>query len=250
MTIESSGISQTFYDGGFHDNNPINQVMNECNRLDPGRKIGCVISLGTGVKASEGLKGSSHLLTLAISLAKEASNCDRTHHLFTETKDGGSLADEHKYFRFSVGKNLDQVNLDEWQSFGAIHDYVEEYVRERENRTQIQKCAELLLSSRVEAPVRPSLNAQRPFSDQITPTQFTQNMERLRSDAQASSISLPMTSAIASYSHPVIPHEDARLSESRTAAHNPTASRMSIPASFDQLSLLTIEGDAERQIST
>lgn len=248
MTIKSSGISQTFSDGAFHDNNPINQVMNECYRIDPGRKVGCVISLGTGVKASEGPKGSSHLITLAISLAEEASNCDRTHRLFTGTRDGGSLADEQRYFRFSVGNNLDQVNIDEWESPSTIQDYVDDYAKE--HRVQIQRCAELLLNSRMEATQLPNHNEQRPVAPRtmILPESTSHDAEAIRRHSQASS-RYPVGSSAAAHNPTVsILGDSASVDHFGLFALN-TAAFLDDAASIDQFSLLTFDGDTEQDIA-
>jgi hypothetical protein len=150
MTIErSGGVSQTMYDGVIHENNPIYQVMMECSRLENDREVGCVVSLGTGVKAGAGPKTSSNQsLKLVATLADQATSCDTSHRRFIESPKGQRLNDEQKYFRFDIARDLDEVGLDDWENFNAIQDYVDKYVGD--NRVEIKKCAELLLNARLD----------------------------------------------------------------------------------------------------
>ncbi|KAF7523920.1 hypothetical protein G7054_g11595 [Neopestalotiopsis clavispora] len=247
MILERPGVAQTMYDGALTDNNPIQKLMNECNRLDKDRKIGCVVSLGTGTKASKGLKGRDHVVKLMKLLAQQAINCDDKHLSFIESPEGQRLENEQRYFRFSVEKNLDEVEPDQWEEFDAIQEYVNHYLTL--NRLRIENCAKQLLSSRKEAPLRPNLDVQRSVSAQPTLGQNTRNVERLLRDAQPSSISLPLSSAAIEPSHSIVPREDARSSEARVAAHNRTVSILSDSASIGQFSRLTLEGDPKEQIS-
>lgn len=48
IDIGDKGVQETFVDGGLGYNNPVEQVVEEARLLFPGRKVACVVSIGTG----------------------------------------------------------------------------------------------------------------------------------------------------------------------------------------------------------
>lgn len=60
ITLEAS--KATFVDGAVRAINPVDQLTSEARQLWPDRNIGCLISLGTGVKVPHGFNpGKSRL---------------------------------------------------------------------------------------------------------------------------------------------------------------------------------------------
>jgi len=103
IKIGDKGEEETFVDGGLGYNNPVELAL-EARRLFPGRKVACVVSIGTGVARIIEFPDSptTSLVKLVKALKKMATESDTTaekmHGRFANAKD--------TYFRFSVDRGL------------------------------------------------------------------------------------------------------------------------------------------------
>ena len=147
MTLESS--KTTFIDGAARANNPIEQMMNEARSLWPSREIGCLISLGTGVKLPEGFdntKGNPRLHEVLRSLASIATDSETKARDFRATSEGRalSLRGNKKYFRFSVSQGIEQVDLADFQKLLYMGSMTTPYLIDMDD--EIEDCASCLAS--------------------------------------------------------------------------------------------------------
>ncbi|ETS74615.1 hypothetical protein PFICI_13099 [Pestalotiopsis fici W106-1] len=262
MTIKRPGPSMTLYDGALTGNNPIRQVVNECNGFDHGRNFECIVSLGTGVKGATPLKSSNHVLKVAKVLAKHSLDCHAAHVEFLSTREGRGLIDDQRYFRFSPERNLGEVELDGWESFDAITEYIELFAIEK--RHEIEKCARRLLGLQIDTNMPPELGihnsqpstdrppvASRPNPNNcrhvsappmLSPSQTNPYAERTRLDALKSSTSLPIAlSTSAGPGHAITPRHVNNLSGSgsRPTIRRPATTMLSFSAFGDRSHLLT-----------
>ena len=131
---------RNYVDGGItHNNNPVRALLDEAKKVwGPSRRTRCIVSIGTGVPAlhSTGKTGKSIIESLT--------------HIATDTQDTAksfawdmdhipSSAEAIAYFRFNVDQGLQNVKLEEWESFDALTGATDEYLNTR--RSEIEKCA-------------------------------------------------------------------------------------------------------------
>ncbi|KIM34548.1 hypothetical protein M408DRAFT_60069 [Serendipita vermifera MAFF 305830] len=119
--------TEDYVDGGFGCNNPVGWVYQEAKAIWPGREIGCIISLGTGMPKVLSLEN----LTLKYSrwpkewfqvLERTATECDTAHQDMVRMKEL-----KGKYFRFNVQQGLQNVSLMEWEKLGETASITEAY---------------------------------------------------------------------------------------------------------------------------
>jgi hypothetical protein len=92
-------------------NNPINEAVNEINRLKEkewaGRPLGCVVSIGTG--AVEARKISNQLPELLRGAVAIMTDSEDIADQFIVSELGQSLDKSKRYFRFNVPQGLQML---------------------------------------------------------------------------------------------------------------------------------------------
>lgn len=141
MTLKTSHA--TFVDGGVRANNPIYQVSGEARRLWPGRSVGCLLSLGTGITSTKGFDPrKSRLHQVLQSLADIATDANARGREFRDTQEGRELIKSRKYFRFSVSQGMDDVDLSQFEKFPYMESMTVPYSRDQDD--SIEECAKNL----------------------------------------------------------------------------------------------------------
>ncbi len=126
----------TYVDGGMGYNNPIRALIQETSHMwrPSERKIGCIVSIGTGVLTSRDIGRTipplfKKLAEMATDTEKVARDIDK------EMKD--KYGDEQKvYFRFNVQHGLEQVGLEEWREMDRTKVATQEYLRSDWSRVE------------------------------------------------------------------------------------------------------------------
>lgn len=142
ITLESS--KATFVDGGVRANNPIDQISSEAERLWPDRKIGCLVSIGTGVTTTKPFDPTkSKLHEVLKSLADIATDADAKARAYRDTKEGRKLQRNKKYFRYSVPHGMDNMDLAEFEKFPWMESMTIPYTVDMDDN--IEECARNLV---------------------------------------------------------------------------------------------------------
>ncbi|KAJ6439011.1 hypothetical protein O9K51_08415 [Purpureocillium lavendulum] len=147
IKIGDTGEQETFVDGGLGYNNPVEQVLEEARRLFPGRKVACIVSVGTGVARVIEFPGSpkTSLVKLIKALKKMATESDTTaekmHRRFADTKD--------TYFRFSVDRGLQGIGLEEWKELPKVRTFTTEYLKQHLVSDQVNKVVKAILAAKL-----------------------------------------------------------------------------------------------------
>jgi predicted acylesterase/phospholipase RssA len=161
---------QTYDEGPVEYNNPTWRAMEEAHRIWPGRKIGCLISVGTGLEDVFPLGDQSSLLVRKIlrpeprklwwkrisqlspskplfqlEVAKYCveclTSCERVHREIAERNLDGT------YFRLNVPQGMSAIGLDEWRKLGEMIALTQEYMDHSDVRSMKIVIAKLLLKS-------------------------------------------------------------------------------------------------------
>ncbi|KAF8958036.1 acyl transferase/acyl hydrolase/lysophospholipase [Flammula alnicola] len=126
------GILKPFLDAGIKCNNPVMEVREEA-RLIFGdvRKVGLLVSLGTGQSGTIGLKKPDAfqklLPTKLIDTLKNiATDCEAVADALTTQ----FITHAGLYFRFNVTHGAGEVSLEEWEMSGTIVAHTESYLRD------------------------------------------------------------------------------------------------------------------------
>ncbi|KAF8532970.1 phospholipase, patatin family protein [Trichophaea hybrida] len=140
VKLQKSGA--IFVDGAMRLNNPIEEVINEGDRIWRGRTIGCVISIGTGWAAQTRIDSKpSKLIKACVEIALSAQNkADE----FIKSRTGRELCESAKYFRFNVEQGMQNMKLDECRNMERMDACTMSYLKRSEVSVQIKRCARRL----------------------------------------------------------------------------------------------------------
>jgi predicted acylesterase/phospholipase RssA len=147
------GVVERFVDGGMGCNNPVLQLCDEASHVYKGRKIDCIISIGTGTTTSTGLTRPSPLqnrlpLYVVPTLRDLANECENNHEImFRDFKDMPNT-----YFRFSV-PGIGAIDLADWRSIPTIRSKTVAYLDSPEIDLNINNAVKTLGSSPSRTPL-------------------------------------------------------------------------------------------------
>jgi len=147
ITIGKSRYS----DGGLLENNPVQQVHGEASEVFEDREQ-ILISLGTGTTKST--KFDPNLLTVADSLARLATDTERTADAFYRREDA-KAAKAGQYFRFNV-PGLGDIGLEESARLHDIELETEKYLNNPEVGQKVVSCVQKLSEGASRLPEIPS----------------------------------------------------------------------------------------------
>ncbi|KAJ6438980.1 fungal specific transcription factor domain-containing protein [Purpureocillium lavendulum] len=147
IKIGDKGEEETFVDGGLGYNNPVEQVLEEARRLFPGRKVACVVSIGTGVARIIEFPDSpkTSLVKLVKALKKMATESDTT----AEKMQGRFANAKDTYFRFSVDRGLQRIGLEEWKELPKVRTFTTEYLHQHVISGQVNKVVKAILAAKI-----------------------------------------------------------------------------------------------------
>jgi Patatin-like phospholipase len=136
---------EEYIDGGFGCNNPSRVVYNEARKIWPGRDIGCVISIGTGIPKVQAIPKLDlsywfrsfwvlpfeewfQMVKLAVIgwmdiLQRVATNCDLVHQKMLEDLDW-----HRNYFRFNIQQGAQDIPLAAWKALPNLVTHTEQCV--------------------------------------------------------------------------------------------------------------------------
>lgn len=160
-------IGRDYYvDGGIGSNNPAGEAIREARRIWKHRKIGCLVSIGTGLmepisgatrtKKQFGstfggiIKAMAPLTAEKLSVAQYctevATSCQMVHHELVETEAvlKQSRGARPRYYRFNVTTGMSDIGLQEANKIDKISQVTDGYLGEPERREVISDCIELL----------------------------------------------------------------------------------------------------------
>jgi len=143
--VQINETGEKWCDGGLRRNNPINEALSELPRERDwkDKKIGCVLSLGTGVKKSETITSSlASVVRGAIAIMTDSDDIAR---VFASSELGIELFRTHRYFRFSVPQGMGDLQLDEWKETERMKALTTDYLSHVGNGDLLTRCAKSLL---------------------------------------------------------------------------------------------------------
>lgn len=139
MEIGKPPIS--YVDGGLGYNNPIRALMDEISHLWPNRKIGCIVSVGTGVPPTTDVgRKIKPLFETMKNMSLDTEKIARDFKKEMESR----YSEQKVYFRFNVQHGLGQIGLEEWEHMDKTKVATQDYLNERWH--EIQLCASQILS--------------------------------------------------------------------------------------------------------
>src|SRR5947207_3996094 len=151
-------------DGGTGWNNPTAEAVAEAYRIWPARRIGCLLSIGTGLEEANQLGNDHDMHSYGFShalfqkLAPETSfklevarycvasltSCEKVHRDVSD-KYPDRIIPNSNYFRFNVPQGMSRIGLEEWEKMGDIMALTEEYMDHGEILERKKTVARFLL---------------------------------------------------------------------------------------------------------
>ena len=150
-------------DGGTGWNNPTAEAIAEAHRKWPGRRIGCLLSLGTGLEEANQLSDGNDELSFSRSLVQKLApkasfqlevakycvasltSCEKIHRDVSE-KFPDRIFVNGNYFRFNIPQGMSKIGLEEWEKIGDIVSLTEDYMEHPGILGQKKKIAAVLLN--------------------------------------------------------------------------------------------------------
>ena len=125
----------TYVDGGIVYNNPIRALVEESSHMWPSnRKIGCIVSIGTGVLISRDV--GTTIKPLFDKLIEMATDTEKLAKEFEEEMKYRYGIEQKVYFRFNVQHGLEQVGLEEWREMDRTKVATQDYLKSDWNRVE------------------------------------------------------------------------------------------------------------------
>jgi predicted acylesterase/phospholipase RssA len=140
MMIGNPSIA--YVDGGLGYNNPIRPLMEEAAYIWPERKIGSIVSIGTGVP--EGKDVGRRIRPLFETLKAMSVDTEKVAREFKADVSSKHLK-QNPYFRFNVLQGLGQVGLEEWKELDRTKIATEDYLNEHWD--EVSSCASRICKS-------------------------------------------------------------------------------------------------------
>jgi predicted acylesterase/phospholipase RssA len=144
-SVQFKGTGEQWCDGGLRRNNPINEALSELARERgwKDRKIGCVLSLGTGVEKSDSI--TSGLASILKGVVAMVTDSDDVAKIFASSELGIELFRTHRYFRFSIPQGMQDLKLDECKETEKMRALATDYLDHASNGDMLARCAISLL---------------------------------------------------------------------------------------------------------
>jgi len=157
-------INDVLYgDGGLGYNNPTDEAIAEARKIWPGRPIGIVLSIGTGLEealqlkdesteiskmAKAMLRNTSPALAFKVAVAEYAikcsTSCEVIHRKMAERCDEDILGGN--YFRFNVNQGMSRIGFAEWDTLGIMIALTNSYMDLQDKKKEKRRVAELLVN--------------------------------------------------------------------------------------------------------
>jgi hypothetical protein len=145
-SVTLSSTHDNFCDGGMKRTNPIDEIIQEYERIREwnSKEIGCIVSIGTGVPNFRKVeKRLDKLLEACVNIMMDAQDiADR----FAGSNSGRMFADSNRYFRFNVPQGMGDIQLDGWEDTNKMRDRTLEYLRAVGTGRDIEQCAKSLIN--------------------------------------------------------------------------------------------------------
>jgi hypothetical protein len=144
-SVKFDGTGEKWSDGGLRRNNPFNEALSEISRERnwQNKKIGCILSLGTGVAKSGAV--SSNLAGFLKGAVAIMTDSDDIASVFASSEFGTELTRTRRYFRFSVPQGMQDLQLDEWKETEKMRALTTGYLSHMASGELVKQCAKSLL---------------------------------------------------------------------------------------------------------
>lgn len=143
--IEIGPRRQTYIDGGLGRNNPTGTLLEEAGVVFPGRRVACIVSIGTGQLKTTAIPKPSFLqrvLPTAVihALVDIATDCEATNQEMVKRYTGTP----HVYFRFNVDQGMQNIKMGEWERLSEVSAHTEHYLKYEGVRQQLLEVVQVL----------------------------------------------------------------------------------------------------------
>jgi len=143
------GRKQPFIDGGLGRNNPSRVVLDEARAVFGKRRIGCLVSIGTGQAQIIGIERPGLFQQIVPindieleALKGVATDCESTH------EDISSHYPNLPYFRLNVEQGMQQIRLSEWERLENVEANTAQYMRKSEVVGKLDSVVEAIIRGR------------------------------------------------------------------------------------------------------
>lgn len=149
---DDEGKEEKFVDAALGTNNPISILWDEAvNLFGRKRRLGCVVSLGTGSRKVEMAPGGekfvekAKFLISAIKVMKEIGTDSEKDHERWQSK---FKEFDSTYFRLNVDGGAQGIELSDWEKIGQLKARTRDYLQNPEVKRMINHLAEVLLGNK------------------------------------------------------------------------------------------------------
>ncbi|KII90274.1 hypothetical protein PLICRDRAFT_107777, partial [Plicaturopsis crispa FD-325 SS-3] len=146
---------ETFIDGGLGCNNPTQELLDEAKLVFPGRRIACVVSIGTGHAKTIAIPPPGHFSL------QQLLPADAIKAMIAIATDCETVAEEMAkrfgdtpgvYWRFNVEQGMQKITLAEWEKMSEVATHTNQYIRTEKVSRQLTEAVHALVNV-VEEPI-------------------------------------------------------------------------------------------------
>ncbi|KAJ6571308.1 FabD lysophospholipase-like protein [Mycena capillaripes] len=144
------GRGQAFIDGGLGRNNPSKVVLDEAKKVLHDRRLGCIVSIGTGqsdIISIEKPRFFQKLIPKDVidALKGISTDCEATH----EEMLGLFHNYPNTYFRLNVEQGMQRITLSEWEKLSHVEAHTAQYMKRNEVEEKLVSVVNAIRSGRV-----------------------------------------------------------------------------------------------------
>lgn len=148
IVVGGPGLRQPYIDGGVGHNNPVSQVLREAEWIFPGRRLACLVSIGTGQAETISIPARPTPLQRIVPIAvikamiSIATDCEAAHQdILKRFRNNPNV-----YFRFNVEHGLQSVELAHWDQLDRVAAHTRHYLMTNEVDERVDVAIDIILN--------------------------------------------------------------------------------------------------------
>ena len=149
IEIGGPGTRQRYIDGGVGLNNPTAQMLLEAESIFPGRRVACIISIGTGQTEMTSISKPSYwqkVIPTGVIKAMVAITTDCETVAQDTARRFQSIPDV--YFRFNVDQGMQDISLADWDRLSKVAVHTQQYLKLEEVEQKMGAAVEAIRKRR------------------------------------------------------------------------------------------------------
>ncbi|CAE6539782.1 unnamed protein product [Rhizoctonia solani] len=150
IEIPDNSVPQSFIGGEIGCSNPLAHVLSEVNRIYPGHRVACIISIGAGHARTIQLPSTSRIRLLlrtqdVVAMKRMATDSERVAEEMAERFQDTTGV----YFRFNVDQGVQDMKDGSWERLGETMEHTKAYLQRNETNQRMESAVRASMEKQV-----------------------------------------------------------------------------------------------------